>query len=64
MEFNGFNNKEYRESDGKIKQKTKDVYLPLIDMHSAEYDTITVKSSLWSLLINNYTIWPSRFSGI
>ena len=43
MEFNGFNTKMCRESNGKVKQKTKAVYLPLIDMHPAEYDTVLTK---------------------
>ena len=40
MEFNGFNTKMCRESNAKVKQNTKAVYLPLIDMHPAEYDTV------------------------
>lgn len=39
-EFNGYNTKRAREEGQSLKPKTKAIYLPLIDMPPAEYDTV------------------------
>ena len=39
-EYNGFNTKKTREEGQGFQPKTKAVYLPLIDMPPAEYDTV------------------------
>ena len=39
-EYNGFNTKKAREEGLSLQQKTKAVYLSLIDMPPAEYDTV------------------------
>lgn len=39
-EYNGFNTKKAREEGLSLQQKTRAIYLPLIDMPPAEYDTV------------------------
>ena len=39
-EYNGFNTRKGREEGVSLQLKTETIYLPLIDMPPAEYDTI------------------------
>ena len=39
-EYNGYNTKRTREEGQALQPKTKAIYLPLIDMPPAEYDTV------------------------
>ena len=39
-EYNGYNTMQTREEGQSLKPKTRAIYLPLIDMPPAEYDTI------------------------